>query len=312
MIEAIQSWYLANARPLPWREIPPDPYRVLVSEFMCQQTQIQTVLPYFDRWMASFPSVNSVAEADVSELMSLWQGLGYYRRVRNLKQVCDRVAQNGWPRQYDDWLSQPGIGKYTAAALASILDGQRVAVVDGNVARFFARHAASDAIGSQLLSKAQTWANGLIKEAECPGAFNQALMEIGARVCTPRRPCCDVCPVQSSCHSFGQGLQEEYPRKKPTAKPIPIIMPTRVCIRNGRVALSLPTNGWWDGLWCLPPETEETERPPEKVLIHTVTNHRVELRLYRKDEMPQHSTWFDLTDLPPMPAPHRRGLRQLA
>ncbi len=301
-------WYELNSRPLPWREVPPDPYRVLISEFMCQQTQIKTVLPYFARWVSAFPTVESVASAEISTLMDLWQGLGYYRRAHNLAEVCRNIVNSGWPQSYLEWLRHPGVGSYTAAALASILHDEPTAVVDGNVARVFARVTACDEPPSRLRSTATKWANELIKGAPVPGTFNQALMEIGAQVCTPRNPKCATCPFAAYCIAYRDQTQLKFPQREKVSVPKAINMHALVIQSGGKVALTRSETNWWKGLWCLPMVKEPPIGTLLATLNHTVTNHRIALAIYIAEECESEVSWFCLENLPAMPAPHRRAL----
>ncbi|HSR51544.1 MAG TPA: A/G-specific adenine glycosylase [Acidobacteriota bacterium] len=213
------DWYPKARRDLPWRANP-DPYWVWLSEIMLQQTQIKTALPYFERFLEAFPDIQSLASADINRVLSLWSGLGYYRRARNLHKAAGVICQKHggrFPRSHQEVLALPGIGRYTAGAICSIAFNQPHPIVDGNVRRVMARYLA---IEEELKGKAleDLWD----RLQECVEArqvaprvsyFNQALMELGALVCTPRSPDCPNCPLQASCRGYARGLVEELPVK---------------------------------------------------------------------------------------------------
>ncbi len=210
----LERWYEQNHRKLPWRT-QPSLYRTVVSEFMLQQTQVNTVLPYFDDWMRTFPDFEALAAADEDTVVKAWEGLGYYRRARNLLALARAyVDADPKPETAEQWLALPGVGPYTAAAIASISHRQEIAVVDGNVVRILVRllddHTAyKDA--SQAARKLTPTANRLIAGAADPGDHNQAMMELGATVCTRGNPLCPLCPVQGFCRSHLTGEAETLP-----------------------------------------------------------------------------------------------------
>jgi A/G-specific adenine glycosylase len=211
---ALLAWYHAHRRRLPWRETP-SVYRTVVSEFMLQQTQVKTMLPYFARWLEALPDFTALASASEAEVLKLWEGLGYYSRARNLHRLARALVARATPPQTRaEWRELPGIGPYTSAAIASIAHGEAVAVVDGNVVRILSRLLADgtayrDATAAGLaLTPA---ADALLNPAE-PGDHNQAMMELGATVCHRRAPLCTVCPVRAWCAASQQGAPEDYPR----------------------------------------------------------------------------------------------------
>ncbi len=216
--ESLLSWYGQVKRDFPWRSNP-DPYHVWVCEVMSQQTTLKVVLPYFERFVEALPNCRSLAEAPESQLRSLWQGLGYYSRVRNLQRGALHILSNygeEFPNAYESWLAVPSCGPYTAAVIASVCFGEAVPCVDGNVVRVVSRHAKR---GAEVW--APSFRNELMRELgeiicrKNPGDFNQALMELGATVCKPRRPLCEACPVQTSCQSHADGCVHLYPPPKP-------------------------------------------------------------------------------------------------
>jgi len=211
---ALLVWYRQNARPLPWREAP-SPYRTVVSEFMLQQTQVKTVLPYFARWMADLPDFAALAAAPEIRVLRLWEGLGYYARARNLHRLAQAlVARPELPVTAEAWRELPGVGPYTAAAITSIAFGAPAACVDGNVVRILARLTAdaTEFKDSAVAARAFTpLAEGLLS-IDAPGDHNQAMMELGATVCLRQNPRCPVCPVRSFCAAKRLGRQGDFPR----------------------------------------------------------------------------------------------------
>ena len=251
------AWYRLHQRPLPWRQRP-TPYGVLVSELMLQQTRVETVLGYYDRWMARWPTLADLAAADLQEVLAQWTGLGYYNRARNLHKTAQIVAQGGHGELPSDPASLgklPGLGPYTLGAVRSIAFGQAAPLVDGNVARVLARWHARQ--GSLDTTDAKRWlwqtaevAMGQGAARSDPGAWNQALMELGATVCTPRRPSCENCPVQQSCAAFGDGLQASIPQARVRAAPQTVAATYALILRGDLLLLGRrPAKGRWAGLW---------------------------------------------------------------
>ena len=198
-VRRLLAWYRKGARDLPWRRTR-DPYAIWVSEIMLQQTQIATVIPYYQRWMKRFPTAKALAKADLDDVLKMWEGLGYYARARNLHKAAQ--ALKTFPKTSEGWRELPGVGAYTAAAIASIAHGERAAVFDGNVRRVLSRLEGAD-----------------VSEAPPPrgkpGDYNQALMELGQRVCTFRAPKCDACPIAADCKARAAGDPERWPSRKP-------------------------------------------------------------------------------------------------
>ena len=210
--EALLAWYRRSRRRLPWREAP-SPYSTVVSEFMLQQTQVTTVLPYFARWLKTFPDFAALAAASEASVLRNWEGLGYYSRARNLHRLAKAVVARGMPATADGWRELPGVGPYTAAAIASIAFGEPRACVDGNVVRILSRltRDATPRRDSASASKALApLAQELVNPA-APGDHNQAMMELGATVCLRRNPSCLTCPVQRLCAAAAAGDPEAYP-----------------------------------------------------------------------------------------------------
>lgn len=213
-------WYRKNRRDLPWRAPAgfPDPYHVLLSELMLQQTQVVTVVPYFHRFVARFPTIAALAEGEEQEVLRLWQGLGYYSRARNLHRAArEIVARYGGevPREVGALLELPGIGRYTAGAIASLAYGVRAAILDGNVQRVLCRlHAiADDPRGPKVNAALWRMAEEMLPQREI-SEFNSALMELGATICTPRNPRCEICPAREHCRAMELGVQDRIPPAK--------------------------------------------------------------------------------------------------
>jgi A/G-specific adenine glycosylase len=212
--KALLHWYRAHARALPWRESP-SVYQTVVSEFMLQQTQVKTVLPYFARWLAALPDFAALAAAPEERVLKLWEGLGYYSRARNLQRLAQAiVAQGELPRTPAEWRELPGVGPYTAAAITSISFGERAACVDGNVVRILARLTADATEFRDSATAAKTFAPlaDALLTVESPGEHNQAMMELGATVCFRQKPLCLTCPVRAFCAGARRGDPEALPR----------------------------------------------------------------------------------------------------
>lgn len=235
---ALLAWYRVHHRKLPWRDNP-SVYKTVVSEFMLQQTQVKTVLPYFARWLIELPDFAALAAAPATKVMKLWEGLGYYSRARNLHQLAQTIAAlPKLPRTPAEWRELPGIGPYTAAAITSISFNEPAAVVDGNVVRILARLSGENRLfrdGTEAVKHFTPLANALIIGAD-PGPHNQAMMELGATVCVRQNPQCPGCPVAKLCAAKKTGEPEKFPRLKP--KVIESISVTRIwCEQHGQLLL---------------------------------------------------------------------------
>jgi len=253
---SLGAWYQKNQRRLPWRSAE-DPYGVWVSEVMLQQTQVKTVIPYWKRFMAAFPDIASLAAADTQSVLKLWEGLGYYRRAHHLMAAARLIVRerNGnLPSERESFRSLPGVGDYIANAVMSIAFGQPWAVVDGNVKRVLARLFRMDDPVNRPSAHArfQALADHLL-DTDAPSRHNQAVMELGALVCTPRRPLCRTCPLTGYCRAFGDGMVDAYPVREKKA-PIPEhVMVAGVVYKKGKILLvRRPDEGFLAGLWELP------------------------------------------------------------
>jgi A/G-specific adenine glycosylase len=259
------EWFSRHARVLPWRE-DYDPYKVLVSEFMLQQTQLETVLPYFEKWMSVYPDLASLAEADDSSAVKLWEGLGYYSRCRNLLSAARAMVREGHaaPPASPEALSRyPGIGPYTAGAIASIAYNLPVPAVDGNVERVMARlFDLEQTAGSPALKRRAAEEVSKTMPKETPRAFNQALMELGALVCLPKSPLCEDCPCCDLCLARKGGVQplRPLPKTRPSVEKIQawgvLCSVDGLCLLRRR-----PSKGLWAGFWEIPWFRRQTENP---------------------------------------------------
>ena len=261
------DWFKENARALPWRGA--DPYRVWLSEILLQQTRVAAGLPYYRRFVERFPTVNALAKAHQDDVLKAWEGLGYYARARNLHAAARHIAterRGQFPETAREWLALPGVGSYTAAAVASIAFGEDVASVDGNARRVLARW-------FQIERPANTSDDGTFQQAADrvlprgrAGDWNQAVMELGATVCLPRRPRCRDCPVTAECGAFRAGEAEAYPRRL-TKKTVPHVEVVAGAIgKNGRWLLGKRDKGMLRGLWEFPGGKIEPGETPEAAL----------------------------------------------
>jgi A/G-specific adenine glycosylase len=254
--EYLLAWYERHARQLPWRGHP-DPYAIWVSEIMLQQTRVETVIPYFTHWMERFPTILSLAQASEQEVLQAWEGLGYYSRARNLHRAAKQVADH-WngrlPSTRQELESLPGIGAYTAGAIASMAFGQDEAALDGNIRRVLARIFNVDLPLRSPQGEHRLWELARqILPHERAGDFNQALMDLGATICTPQSPACLICPISAVCQAFALGIQEDRPVL--AARPsVPHYTVTAAIIRReGKFLIAhRPSNGLLGGMWEFP------------------------------------------------------------
>ena len=252
---ALLAWYDRSARVLPWRGIR-DPYRTWVSEVMLQQTRVETVLPYYGRFLARFPDLPALAAADEAEVLKLWEGLGYYSRARNLHSGARIVMHDfggNLPADVDLLRSLPGVGPYMAGAIASIAFSIPVPAVDGNVIRVVSRlfGVRDDAGKPAVRRKIDDYAASIVPE-DRPGDHNQAMMDIGSSVCVPGTPDCTRCPLSAFCDAFARGDAADLPRL-PKARPQKLVPWTVLIIRSGdRILLRQRTEKLLQGLWCFP------------------------------------------------------------
>ena len=250
------NWFSQNARDLPWRETH-DPYAIWVSEIMLQQTRVETVIPYYQRWMVEFPTLEALAEGEEDQVLKLWEGLGYYNRARNLHAAA-RIVQENYqgilPVDLKALQDLPGIGRYTAGAILSIAHDRPAPILDGNLRRVFTRLFNINTPIHTTITEKSLWkiAESLLPDLH-PGDFNQALMELGALVCLPQNPQCELCPLKSECEAYQLGSQKELPvRIKKT--PLPHLQVTAAVIPRGEQVLlaKRPPGGMLGGLWEFP------------------------------------------------------------
>jgi A/G-specific adenine glycosylase len=320
----LEAWFRESKRDLPWRRAY-DPYQVWVAEVMGQQTRMEVVVPYFERFVSRFPDAGALAAATEEEVLALWSGLGYYRRARMLHAGARVVASRGGslPADPEELEGIPGIGRYTAGAIASIAFEVAAPVVDGNVARVASRiEKLEDRIGSASLAAAEwEWAGRLVRAAASPRALNQALMELGARICRPRNPLCAACPVARACKARAAGDPAAYPRRAPRPAAVPITV--RLFLvedGGGRFLLQKSESGrGFGGMFHLPHGCgsilgrDDSARFEAVELLgsfaHAITQKRISFEIWRaavRDrvaESPCEEIWAGFTDLDRLPHP---------
>lgn len=338
MVLAVQllEWYDKNARDLPWRK-DKDAYRIWVSEIMLQQTRVEVVKEYYKRWMERFPTLEVLAQASEQEVLNYWQGLGYYSRARHLlagvREVC---AQYGGKVPDNPAMIQrlPGVGEYTAGAIASIAYNRAAPAVDGNVLRIFSRLFCLDGDISKAATKREIYR--LIQQqlpAQCPGDFNQALMDLGAMVCIPRRPRCTLCPLTNLCEAYAREVQDTLPVRAPKKAPQLIVLAAGVVRRDGKYLVrQRAKTGLLAGMWEFPAiEVAEEEGAANRLkeelwhelrqavyvkekmfhYIHTFSHRQWDISFYQcewlsGDELADKARWLSASELSTVPwaGPH--------
>jgi|LauGreDrversion4_2_1035121.scaffolds.fasta_scaffold06112_3 A/G-specific adenine glycosylase len=291
--ENVLRWYDQNQRSFPWRispndhETAPSPYRTWISEMMLQQTGASTVVPYFHRFIQTFPTLNDLAQASIDQVLVLWQGLGYYRRAHHLHRAAKIMAHQGIPQSYDGWLALPGIGPYTAAAITAIAQNQRAVAVDGNIRRVFSRYFGMD--GPDWVSHVWKKADEQLADTRW-GDYTQALMDLGASVCKTKNPACTQCPLVDQCHAFSTGTPTKWPTK---------IVKSQKKKQFGHVYVvfddqtehvfmhATPEGGLLGGLWRFPGSSWELQPPPDPTgydfsgtLVHLFTHITLHLKVW--------------------------------
>ncbi len=300
------AWYDKHHRDLPWRRTR-DPYRILVSEVMLQQTRVAAVERYYQSFLERFPNAVALAAAPQADVLHAWAGLGYYSRARNLQAAAKRIAASGFPCRYQDTLALPGIGPYTGAAVASIAFDQPFAVFDGNVRRVLSRLFADREPGPALAAS--------LLDVKRPGDYNQAVMELGALVCLPRRPDCPRCPLIRICKAHRLGQVDRFPPRK--AKPVTKHVALRLClVRRGRSILLKPPSGagLWPHFWTLPDLPLTNERLLT-TFAHTVTFRKITVEVWtgKPRRIPRDLQWITPARLATLPlaTPARKALAAL-
>ena len=342
MTGALERWFRAEARDLPWRSRRSG-YHALVSEAMLQQTQVSRVVESFTRFIERFPTVASLADAEEQDVLAMWQGLGYYRRARHLhaaaKMVCDEFGGEV-PETAELLLKLPGVGRYTAGAIASIVNGQRVPIVDGNVARVLSRLARFEGRPGERVFDTWCWEQSevMVQGATDPGVLNESLMELGAMVCTKHAPGCDRCPISANCRTAAVGDPERFPT--PKARPVRKVVHHHALVltrrRGATVEIFLeqrPDSGLWARMWQ--PPTLETDRAlslselgdhwqlrPECMdhrleFMHRTTHRDVHFHVHAACDRPGirlRGSWYPAESLSgvPLANPHERMIRDHA
>ena len=320
---ALLDWYAQAQRPLPWRT-QPSLYKTVVSELMAQQTQIKTMLPYFERWLQRFPDFETLAEAPSEDVLKHWEGLGYYSRARNLHQLAkDYVALNDKPQTRDAWQALPGIGPYTAAAISSIAQGYPAAVVDGNVVRILARlsNDSRSFKNNGAAVKAMTPLADALLNHDTPGDHNQAMMELGATICTKQQPQCTRCPVANYCAGGSAGSAEALP-KITRAVTQRVEIDRLWILDDGKLLLHrIPDDAkQLAGQYELPTREllgiNPSTRKALAIKTRGITNRRIRESIYAAtapDRLPASLHWIAVQDLDSitLSGPHRRWIQEL-
>jgi len=303
----LYRWFERHGRDLPWRRTH-DPYAIMVSEFMLQQTTVAAVIPYFERWMARFPTFEALAHAAEEDVLALWQGLGYYSRARNLRRAAISVVEEGRgeaPSSAPALRCLPGVGDYTAAAIASFAFDVVEPVIDANIARLLARlrnwqKPVDDAAGRAFLINA---ARELLPESGgC--LHNSALMELGALICVARNPRCYECPIRRDCAAE---RPEQLPVRKPRRDAERISETRAFVFEQGKLWLERSPGPRWRGLWLLP-QAASAKLRADHVEIYVITRFRVTMRVFVESRKSPELTGYVPDGLPPMPSPHRRAV----
>jgi len=325
--ESVSRWFEKYRRNLPWRETS-DPYAIWVSEVMLQQTQVSTVIPYYQRFLSSFPDLKTLAQASEEKVLAHWAGLGYYSRARNLHRGAQFLLKNHqgrFPRSRDEILKVPGIGPYTAGAVLSIAFDLKEPLVDGNVERVFSRYFALNLPTDSPQAKRFFWekAGALVQLCSSARVFNQGLMELGSLICTKSSPECGRCPLTSSCAAYEKGIVDELPFKQKKPKYQNLHQLKLLFEKNGKIWLRKNSaNEWWSGLWDFPTATlknprkwiPEVENKAKEVGAiswrelshqkHTVTHHRLQIipvHLKVKKAPLKDGKWVPVKEIPTLP-----------
>ena len=309
------NWFALHGRNLPWRRTR-DPYAILVSEFMLQQTQVTTVLPYYEKWLERFPDFATLARADESAVLHSWQGLGYYARARNLHAAAKFVVANfhgKLPADAAKLAKLPGVGRYTAGAVACFAFYLPAPVVDANIARVLARLTNLQIPIDSSCGRDRLWqtATALLPPTRAR-AHNSALMDLGATICLPRQPLCGQCPVRKFCRAENPAT---LPLKKRKPRTVLLAEHHAFTVRSRRILLE-QSRQRWRGMWILPRLTVTLRSRPLLQLVFPFTHHRITLSVFARPQPKspnENQRWFPLRALStlPLPSPHRRALAQL-
>ena len=310
---SLLRWYRRHGRDLLWRRTR-DPYAILVSEFMLQQTQVATVTPYYEQWFRRFPDFAALARASENDVLRAWQGLGYYARARNLHATARTVAaqyRGRLPRSVRKMQQLPGIGKYTAHAVASFAFNQAVPIIEANTARVLARlfnfhRSIESPAGRTTLWK---YAASLLPKSNARG-YNSALIDLGALVCIPREPKCGICPVKKFCLAKNP---ETLPVRKSRSRTTRLVEKHAFVVRQGKILLERSSKRW-RGMWILPRLEKSGSDEPLYISTFPFTHHRITLIVYRRSapkRIDPAQRWFESIDHMAMPSPHWRAVQSL-
>ncbi len=326
---AVESWFSLKARNLPWRHRRTG-YTALVSEAMLQQTQVRRVIEKYESFMQCFPTLRALAEADEQSVLAAWQGLGYYRRARHLHaaaRVIVREHSGLVPRTAAELMQLPGVGRYTAGAIASIIFGERTPLVDGNVQRVLARLVADDRSPTAPEAVRDSWqrADDLVNASTDPGALNEGLMELGALICTPAKPRCGDCPLAVHCQAHRTGRERTIPPPKKSALQQSVVHHAVVITRGSGVLLEQrPSEGLWSNMWQVPTVEAALEYDGEGVraampfplitvrlldsFLHQTTHRRITFRVFIATTRVRRGCWVRIDELDqyPLANPQRR------
>ena len=274
------QWYDANVHSFPWRSMC-NPYRVWLSEIMLQQTQVKTVVPFYNRWVAKFPTIKSVAETNIDSLLKMWEGLGYYARVRNFHSACIVVMSRfggRMPDNYQDFQSLPGVGPYVAGAVMSIAYNLPIPAVDGNAYRVVSRIKSINLPFNSCKNELVAFLSDHIS-LNRPGDFNQAIMDLGREICTSKNPSCDVCPIQKNCCAFVNNTVDKYPFRAKRQKKPHYMVAVGVVWKGNKILISKrKENGLLGGLWEFPGGKIQTGEDAKKCVIRKV-NEKLGVRV---------------------------------
>lgn len=329
LAQRLTKWFEASARDLPWRR-QRHGYTALVAEAMLQQTQVSRVVDYFSAFLKRFPTVHALAAADEQQVLAAWQGLGYYRRARHLHAAARMIVEEfegQVPSDVAQLMKLPGVGRYTAGAIASIVYGRAEPIVDGNVHRVLAR---LEGDGAMTSHGAWPRAVELVKVAARPGVFNEGLMELGATICTPRDAQCGACPVREFCVSNERGLQAEVPRPKRAVRLKAVHHHAVVIMRGGHVYLEQrPGDGLWSRMWQVPTvESDEvldvkevaaqvgvsvTDVVQAGQFVHLTTHRRITFHVFTARSRARRGVWRRMDDVADLPMSNaQKRVMQLA
>lgn len=300
---SLLSWYRENKRDLPWRK-DRNPYQIWLSEVMLQQTTVVAVIPYYEKFLKSFPTVKHLAKAPLERVLEEWSGLGYYSRARNLHRSAQSLAENGFPKTAEELLQLPGFGPYTSRAVSSIAFGEPVGVLDGNVIRVLTRVRAWDfawwtTASKQVLQSAADLLAGFGPSHE----INQGLMELGATVCTPQKPNCLLCPWQKNCLAFKQGKVSEIPVKKPRRKLEVWVWDVSIFKKNQKIGLIKNDYApFLKGQVIFPGSIKKQNQKPKIFDVkHGITHHDIYIRVHQESlsarKQPKDLQWISIKDV---------------